>query len=140
MHSGCGSFAVPCSRHANATSSLFGGFLARVLLTVVRALSRKACVAEFVANDTSTETRRIWIWESRRHEGLRVVGYIVRSGPSVGSRYVQYTIVARENHSLSSFGGGRCVGQPPANFLSSPEIDSTTQHFAERCCMFTLRS
>eukprot|EP00971_Amphidinium_carterae_P269731 5350998-Amphidinium_carterae.1 len=58
MRSGCGSFAVPCSRRANATSSLFGDCLALVLLPVSTALSRQTCHAEFVV-DTSTEKRRI---------------------------------------------------------------------------------
>eukprot|EP00971_Amphidinium_carterae_P107926 2136690-Amphidinium_carterae.1 len=69
MHSGCGSFAVPCSRHANATSSLFGDYLAPVLLPVCGALSRQTCDTEFVANDTSTKKKRIRMGASWRHVG-----------------------------------------------------------------------
>eukprot|EP00971_Amphidinium_carterae_P162107 3213557-Amphidinium_carterae.1 len=53
----CGSFAVPCSGHANATS-LFGDFLALVLLPVGSALSRQTCDAEFVANAASSKNKR----------------------------------------------------------------------------------
>eukprot|EP00971_Amphidinium_carterae_P161817 3207850-Amphidinium_carterae.1 len=59
MHSGRGSSAVPCSRHANATPGMFGDSRARVLLPVSSTLSRETCDAEFVANDASTDKRRI---------------------------------------------------------------------------------
>eukprot|EP00971_Amphidinium_carterae_P189926 3770254-Amphidinium_carterae.2 len=93
MRSGCGSFAVPCSRQANATSSLFGDFLALVLLPVGSALSRQTCDAEVVANDSSAEKNRIRPGASWRHEGLQVVDFIVRSGLSAGPRFLQHRMV-----------------------------------------------